>query len=77
MTSHSFHPDSHEHGLADGCPRCAEHAEHPFENLDSPNLRALWIRMAAELYPRSDNEARAMRVLEDHARHAERLRQVL
>ena len=39
--SHTIHPDSHEHGLADDCPRCAEHAEHPLTSLDARNLRTL------------------------------------
>lgn len=38
MTIHTIHPDSHEHGLADDCPRCAEHAEHPIQSLDHENL---------------------------------------
>lgn len=41
MTMHSLHPDSHEHGLADDCPRCAEHAEHPIRTLDRENLRRI------------------------------------
>ncbi len=71
MTSHGPHPSTHMYGLADGCPRCAEHAEHPFESLDSENLRALISRLNLDSPPRSENEARAMRVLETHRRHAE------
>lgn len=41
MTMHSFHPDTHEHGLADDCPRCAEHAAHPIQSLDHENLRRI------------------------------------
>lgn len=60
MTVHSYHPDSHTHGLADGCPRCAEHAAHPAASLDGENLRALAERIAEGLVPRSENERRAM-----------------
>lgn len=45
MATHTYHPDSHTNGLADDCPRCAEHAEHPVESLDAANLLALWERM--------------------------------
>ena len=38
MTIHSIHPDTHEHGLADDCPRCAELAERPIQSLDRENL---------------------------------------
>ncbi len=41
MTMHSMHPDSHTHGLADDCPRCVEHAEHPIATLDHENLRRI------------------------------------
>jgi len=70
MSVHTFHPDTHEHGLVDGCPRCAEHAEHPFESLDSRNLQALIARVEDEADARSDNEARAMRVIEATMRRA-------
>lgn len=60
MTVHTFHPDSHEHGLADDCPRCAEHAAHPRQSLDLANLRALSDRIIRQLPPRSENEATAM-----------------
>lgn len=33
--------DVHEAGLQDGCPRCAEHAEHPLRDLDDRMLRDL------------------------------------
>lgn len=39
MTIHTPHPDTHEHGLQDGCPRCAEHAIDPVLTLDDSNLR--------------------------------------
>jgi hypothetical protein len=41
MSTHIFHPDTHEHGLASDCPRCIEHAEHPERGLDSDNLERL------------------------------------
>ena len=71
MSTHGPHPPTHTHGLADGCPRCAEHAEHPFESLDAKNLRALIERLNLDLPARSDNEVIAMRALETHRRHAE------
>ena len=74
MSTHSPHPDSHDHGLADNCPRCAEHAEHPFESLDDDNLWALIERtkswMRDEEFPRSDNETTAMRIVETAIRQA-------
>jgi hypothetical protein len=73
MTMHTRHPDSPEHGLADGCERCAEHAAHPFESLDDGNLTALIERtrlwMRDEEFPRSDNEAKAMSVVETALSH--------
>ena len=69
MSIHTPHPDSHTNGLADGCPRCAEHAE-DLVSLDADNLRSLWERMIAferdddySMSPRSGTEARAMRKL--------------
>jgi hypothetical protein len=41
MTIHNVHPDTHTHGLADDCPRCAEHAENPIRSLDHENLRRI------------------------------------
>jgi hypothetical protein len=61
MTVHSYHPDLHENGLADDCPRCAELAEHPFQGLDTRNLTALLRRVEMDEYPRSDAEAKAMK----------------
>jgi hypothetical protein len=60
MTTHSYHPDTHTHGLADDCPRCAEHAYHPIHSLDPENLAALRYRIKHGLEPRSQNEAIAM-----------------
>jgi hypothetical protein len=48
MTMHSIHPDTHEHGLADDCERCAEHAQHPIQSLDQENLRRI-MRLAVNL----------------------------
>jgi len=41
VTTHSYHPDTHIHGLRADCPRCIEHAEHPERSLDSTNLARL------------------------------------
>jgi hypothetical protein len=38
---HTSHPDVHEHGLQDGCPRCADHANHPMRDLDDEMLGSL------------------------------------
>lgn len=68
MTSHTLHPDTHEHGLADDCPRCAELAVDPFTYMDDRNLVLLYDRtlswMRDEEFPRSDTERDAMRVME-------------
>jgi hypothetical protein len=74
MASHTFHDDIAEHGLADGCDRCAEHAAHP-ATLDDQNLGALWHRMLdvefgynhGDVSYRSDNEAKAGKYLYDVA----------
>lgn len=66
MTTHSMHHDRHEEGLADGCPRCKEHGEAPFNDLDDQMLGALVLRVEDwdNNYPRSGNEATAMRAIE-------------
>lgn len=72
MTVHSKHPDSHEAGLSDGCPRCAEHAEHPHRSLDARNLSILRQRIREGLVGRSRNEQLAMSNLaayDSDARH--------
>jgi len=72
MASHAYHEDTHEFGLADDCPRCAEHAAHPV-TLDDQNLAALWLRMLdVEFGPddasyRSTTEAKAGKYLYDVA----------
>jgi hypothetical protein len=65
MPSHSVHEDTHTHGLADDCGRCAELASRPWE-LDDDNLRAFWNRMIVVEFAtdstrpryRSDTESR-------------------
>jgi hypothetical protein len=68
MATHTVHPDTHENGLADDCPRCDELAASPLE-LDETNFLAAWERMlevefsrgnGAEHY-RSENEAKLCR----------------
>jgi hypothetical protein len=76
MSQHTYHPDSHEYGLADECPRCEEHGRHPIESLDGANLNALVERVRNDEESRSENEAAAMRVIENLLRQVERLRSV-
>lgn len=57
---HTWHPDTHTHGLADGCPRCDQHAEHPEASLDRQNQALLRLRIEKGLPARSANEAKAM-----------------
>lgn len=74
MSAHTFHPDTHEHGLADDCPRCAELAAAPFTRMDARLLSNLHDRtqdwMRDETFPRSDTERDAMRLMETHLVHA-------
>ena len=69
MAAHTHSPQIREQGLADDCPRCAEHAEQLF-TLDDDNLRALIERtrrwMRDEDFPRSETELIAMRRVEQH-----------
>lgn len=60
MTTHTAHEDVHTHGLADGCPRCAEHAYEPFVSLDETTLRNLVRRVYDGESGRSDYEDMAM-----------------
>ncbi|HSE44886.1 MAG TPA: hypothetical protein VLA89_06115 [Gemmatimonadales bacterium] len=60
MSAHTYHPDSHENGLADDCPRCEEHAENPILSLDNENLHELVRRVVAGEKGRSRNESAAM-----------------
>ena len=73
MASHTFHPDSHEFGLADGCPRCDEHAKEPFLSLDDVNLRELVRAVKGDEEPRSLNEDDAMAHVAIALRQAARL----
>jgi hypothetical protein len=56
MSTHTVHPDVHEHGLADGCDRCGEHAQNPLTSLDEGTLRALLQRVVNRDGYRSENE---------------------
>lgn len=60
MTSHNHPVSIREHGLADGCPRCDEHAGSPFDGLDDNNMKQLVYRLANRTDSRSENEALAM-----------------
>ena len=60
MASHTYHPDTHQYGLAEGCPRCEEHAEHPLTSLDEENITMLRLRVLEGWRPRSENERKAM-----------------
>ena len=74
MSSHIYHPDSLEVGLVDGCPRCEEHAEHPFESLDNEHLVQLFNRvMANPRSGRTQNEQQAMNVIDEHIRRSRTL----
>lgn len=66
MTVHTQHGGIHEEGLADGCPRCEEHSEDPFQGLDTRMLGALVKRVEDwdNNFPRSGYEATAMRAVE-------------
>ena len=59
-TTHIVHADVHDVGLVDGCPRCAEHAENPFLNLDNETLGNLVQRVVYEEDSRSQSERVAM-----------------
>lgn len=54
MTAHIYHPDTHEYGLFDECPRCQEHAEHPEWSLDSDNVARL---LRGDLFSELDRKA--------------------
>jgi hypothetical protein len=64
MSLHTLHPDAHEYGLADGCPRCAEHALQPL-GLDIGMLSELRQRVSKGLRARSQNETIAMQRLRE------------
>jgi hypothetical protein len=60
MTSHVLHADVHEVGLQDGCPRCEEHATHPYHSLDERMIEELERRVEDLEPPRSKAEALAL-----------------
>lgn len=60
MSMHTYHEDIHEVGLVDGCPRCEEHANRPFDGLDNTMLANLRQRIADNLPARSEAEDKAM-----------------
>lgn len=70
MASHAYHPDTHDHGLADECERCAELARQPLD-LDNENFKAAWARMLSQSFntgqprlpARSGNEAKLLDTL--------------
>lgn len=70
MATHSLHKLVNAAGLADGCPRCDEIAEQPFEALDDENLADLvartrgWMNDDEDCLSRSRNEHKAMRIVE-------------
>jgi hypothetical protein len=81
VTVHAPHPDTHTHGLADGCARCAEHAEHPFHSLDNRNLRgflrhALLVREYKAVW-RSDLDRKVGERLLEAYDYGDRLRQLV
>ena len=47
--THSYHPDTHEFGLADGCPKCYDYATRTLHSLDTPNLRSLLDALRASI----------------------------
>jgi hypothetical protein len=54
--SHTYHPDSKLHGLADDCLRCAEHAENPFASMDEQSLTLLLHRTLANRFGSEDGK---------------------
>ena len=80
--SHIQHPRIVDHGLVDGCDRCAQIAVDPFVHLDDDNLRALvrrtrlWMRDQGDCYPRSTTERNAMAVMETTLCRVACLRQI-
>lgn len=73
MTMHTEHPSIPDNGLDDSCPRCAEHAERPFQGLDHRNLSGLIYRVQTVERPRTTNEAIAMAKVRDAIAYAEAL----
>lgn len=71
MASHIYHGSIGTHGLFDGCNRCLQHAEHPFDSLDDDNLADLidrtkrWMADDPASVARSKNEQKAMTQVAD------------
>lgn len=63
MSTHTIHDDIHDAGLADECPRCLEHAQHPLHSLDETSLRDLVGRTISDVKARSMAEATAMGII--------------
>ena len=76
MATHTNHPDTHEFGLADGCPRCDQQAEDPIVGLDTRNLMAVVERISLDLVGRSNNESQAMSQIRRVMVRVERLEQL-
>lgn len=71
-SQHTIHEDIQTHGLADGCPRCEEHAYNPWRDLDDTVLRDLVERATqANRFDlmRSDTEGIAMAKIVDAIDH--------
>jgi len=75
--THTYHPSIREHGLQDGCDRCAEIAFDPFVGLDADNLRLLLIRTQKHQPSRSMNELEAMGIMEQTLRRSDQLDGIL
>ena len=70
---HTYHDNTLIHGLADGCPRCDEHAADPMRALDDPHIADLIQRCQDGLPYRTDNEALAMNEIKFHMERARRM----
>jgi hypothetical protein len=77
VSVHTPHPPIETAGLHDGCPRCDEHARDPFATLDESTLRHLGLRIHQGRPARSDNEARAMAVLNRAMQHTSFVRRLI
>lgn len=70
MPSHAAHPLIETNGLADGCLRCLDISEAPFDSLDDDNLEQLivrtqqWMNDEPGSVARSKAEQRAMSIVE-------------
>lgn len=61
MSTHNHPASIFQHGLADGCDRCDELADRPFDGMDDVNIGSLIDRIKDENFSRSMNEDNAMR----------------